>query len=89
MIGAGAGYIENIGACTFLGFVAGFITAIVMNTVVPRMNSSNIVDSQGFIIPILIVTFLGGFFAFPCILLRHFSLGNDEGTTYGALGGVK
>ncbi len=87
MIGAAAGYIENIGACIFLGFIAGFITAIIRNTVVKKMNKSSIIDSQGFILPILIVTFLGGFFAIPCILLRHYSLGNDEDKTYSALGG--
>ena len=34
MSGASAGFIENIGGCLAIGFIAGFITAILMNSLI-------------------------------------------------------
>ena len=82
--GAGAGYIENIGASLGLGLFAGFFTAILMNTLVKSLNKDNIVDSQGFIIPVLITSFLGGFVVLPSIIIRYYTIEN----TYFSLGGL-
>ena len=38
MSGAGASFIENIGGCIAIGFMAGLITAIVMNFLVDYLN---------------------------------------------------
>lgn len=77
MSGAGAGFIENIGACLAIGFIAGFITAVVINTFVEYANHKDIVDSSGFIFPTLITSFLGTFTVFPIVILVHYNEGND------------
>ena len=77
VIGAGAGFIESIGICILLGILAGFLTGVVMSTAWVRINESGVFDSQGFILPVLLTTFLGGFIAFPCIIIRHYTLQGD------------
>lgn len=69
-----------------VGIVAGMLTSILMNTAVKSLNKKNIVDSQGFVIPVLIACFIGGFIVFPCVILRHYTLSVEEGTTYHSLG---
>jgi hypothetical protein len=85
VIGAGAGFIENIGVCIFLGVLAGFLTSVLMTTVWPSLNKNGVFDSQGFIFPVLLATFIGGFVAFPCVIIRHYVLEAN----YSAIGDVK
>lgn len=87
-MGAGAGYIENAGACLLLGLLAGVLTVVFISTVIQRLNQEEIVDSNGFIIPILVICFIGGFIVFPCIIIRHYTLGISDNLTFHALGSV-
>ena len=70
-----------------VGIVVGLLTSILMNTAVKSLNKKNVVDSQGFIIPVLIACLIGGFIVYPCVIVRHYTLSLEEGTTYHALGG--
>ena len=88
MAGAGAGYLENAGACLLMGLIAGVLTTVLISTAVDRMNQNNIVDSHGFIIPILVICFIGGFIIWPCIIIRYYTLG-VEGETLYTLGSSK
>ena len=51
----------------------------------PLLNENGVFDSQGFIFPVLIAPFIGGFIAFPCIIIRHIVLE----VSYSAIGDVK
>ena len=81
--GTGAGYIENIGACFAIGLVAGILVSLLVRCFSQRVNQQMIMDSHGFLMPIVIVSFLGSFVVLPAIIIRHYTI---EGT-YFALGG--
>lgn len=72
MVGGLADVIESIGACLFLGFIAGAISGIFGTIVTPRMNANGIVDSQGLLGPVLVVAFLASFVLHPSILSQFF-----------------
>lgn len=73
--GVGAGFIENIGALLLLGLIAGFAVGAMSNKI-DSMNKEHVKDSQGFLVPTLLVSFLGGFIGFPCILIAHVNGGS-------------
>lgn len=54
--------------------LAGFLTSVIMAKVWPLLNENGLFDSQGFIFPVLIATFIGDFITFPCIIVRHLVL---------------
>lgn len=72
MVGGLADVIDSIGACLFLGFIAGAISGIFGTVVTPKMNGNGIVDSQGLLGPILVVAFLACFVVHPSILSQFY-----------------
>lgn len=72
MVGGLADVIENIGACIFIGFLAGGFAGLFGTLVTPSMNKKGIVDSQGMLGPILIVSILACFVVHPSVLHQFF-----------------
>jgi len=71
-VGGLADIIENIGVSTFLGFIAGVIAGLFLTLVTPRINRKSIIDSQGLLGPILIISFLASFVIHPSILSQYY-----------------
>lgn len=82
MAGAGSGYIENMGVAVALGAIAGLFAGIMLALIPRKLNKETIFDSSGFILPVLLISFLGGFVAFPVTIIRYFTLSE----TYESLG---
>ncbi len=57
-----------------IGFFGGFFGGLLI--AVPAIRNG-ISDSQGYIVSVIVATFLGGFIMFPIVLLRHFILGDE------------
>lgn len=72
--GAGATYIENIGASLAIGFFGGFFGGIIISLSAIRTAIS---DSLGYIISVIVACFLGGFVMFPIVILRHYILSQE------------
>lgn len=68
MVGGLADVIDSIGACLFIGFLAGCFSGLFNTLVTPKMNATSIMDSQGMLGPILVVAFLASFVVHPSIL---------------------
>lgn len=56
----------------FIGFIAGIIAAVFANLVTPRMNAKSIIDSQGLLGPILVVSIIACFVIHPSILSQFY-----------------
>ena len=72
MVGGLADVIDSIGACLFIGFLAGAFSGLFGTVVTPKINQNGIVDSQGLLGPILVVAFLACFVVHPSILNQFF-----------------
>lgn len=68
MTGVLAGEYNNIGIASILGFLGGLISGIFNTVVVPKINKRNVIDSQGLLGSIVIVSILGAIAAAPAML---------------------
>lgn len=72
MVGGLADVIESIGACLFIGFLAGCFSGLFNTLVTPKMNAKFVTDSQGLLGPILVVAFLASFVVHPSVLNQFY-----------------
>lgn len=72
MVGGLADVIQNIGACLFIGWIAGIIGGLFMHLVTPKMNAKAVIDSQGMLGPILVVAFIACFVIHPSVLSQFY-----------------
>lgn len=73
MVGGLADVIDSIGACLFIGFIAGIIVGAFITLVTPRMNAKSIIDSQGLLGPILVVAFVACVVIHPNVLSQFYN----------------
>lgn len=72
MVGGLADVIDSIGACIFIGFLAGAFSGLMGTLVTPKMNHHGIIDSQGLLGPVLVVAILACFVVYPSILSQFY-----------------
>ena len=72
MTGILAGEYNNIGFASFLGFIGGLISAVFNNVVRPKINKKAIIDSQGILGSIVVVSFIGAFVVAPSMLNQFY-----------------
>ena len=85
--GTGAGILQSPGVIIFIAFVAGFLASLIINLIVKRINRLKFVDNQGFLLPILIISFLGAILVTPILFRRQeIERRNDAALYYSMIG---
>ncbi len=74
MIGAVAGYINNIGGCIAIGAFAGLVSGFWLRIVHPRMNKSGTFDHLGIFGTVLVNSIIGGFVVAPALYTAYFDI---------------
>lgn len=68
MVGGLCDVMENIGATLFIAFIAGAVSGVFTTIITPKMNEKLIIDSQGLLGPILVVSLIACIIIHPSIL---------------------